>query len=385
MSSSTHKQKGARGRRPATRIVTGIAPADRAPAEVARRFRKLVADGAKLTPAGTALRDPKILLTRRYLPRYEIALFDATYFLTDFRFNEALGFFVGYVVLGERNGDRVRRIHPRIFYKDSSLVWRVASHFVHDHKEYWIGKGDVRWEELDGEEVLSSVEETTNLPYEVQAAFDTASRLKRRRRDNDAIELVLREGPSSRLRPYADFVAPRRAAAARFVVHGGRPVATFRRAGDPSSLRFARGYEPDFVQGVLEEAVSVSKFFGGKLHKIRILSTNREIQYQFCATPTNVWVNPPQTLTTELSTYGVRVHDVSADEHLFIPAYEYHDPDGADDPDALHSQIPAGYAGDPHPKDPHRSDATAWIEALPVIEEFRQRVLGGTRRRKQRA
>jgi hypothetical protein len=384
MSPST-RQSLSRSRRPETRIVTGVAPERRSPAEVARRFRALVEDGAKLTPAGTARNDPEALLSRRYLPRYEIALFDATYFLTDFRFNEALGFFVGYVILGERNGDRVRRIHPRIFYKDSSLVWRVASHFVHDHKEYWIGKGDVRWETIDGEEILSSVEETTNLPYEIQAAFDIASRFKRRRRDNDAIELVLREGPSSRLRPYADFVTPRTAAAAQYKVNGGRQVATFRRAGDPSSLRFVRGYEPDFGKGVLEEAVSVSKFFGGRLRKIRVLSTNREIQYQFCATPRNVWVNPPQTMTTGLSTYGVRVHDVSADEHLFIPAFEYHDPDGADDPDTLHSQIPEGYAGAPHPKDPHRADATAWIEALPIVQEFRRRVLGPKRRRPRRA
>lgn len=367
--------------RPHSAVVTGVVPERATPAQTVRAFRRLLDEGARLAPAGSARRDPEVLLGRRYLPRTEIRLFDARYFLTDYRFNEALGFFVGYVALGQHP----KRIYPRIFYKDSSLVWRVASHFVHDHREYWIGKGDVRWERHAGEEVLSSVEETTNLPYEVQAAFDTASRQQRRRKDDEAIELILREGPSSRLRPYADFVQPRRAAAARYRINGGRPIARFRRASDPASLVFVSGYEPDFTEGVLEVARSASKFFGGALRKFRILSTNRQIQYYFVASPQHAWINPPQALTTELSTYGVRVDDVFADEHLSIPAYEYHDEADEDDPDAAPSQIPTGYAGDPHPNDPHRADATAWIEALPVIEAFRAKVLRRARSRRRRA
>ena len=114
-----------------------------------------------------------------------------------------------------------------------------------------------------------------------------------------------------------------------------------------------------------------SSFFGGELRKYRIMSANRTIQYLFMASPTHAWVNPPQTLTTELSTYGVRTLDVLADDVLFVPGYEYHDPGD--------SQIPEGFAGDPHPKDPHRSDASAWLEALPVIREFRRRVLNRAR------
>ena len=144
-------------------------------------------------------------------------------------------------------------------------------------------------------------------------------------------------------------------------------MARFLRAGDPASLRFARGFEPDFARGVLEEGRSASRFFGGELLKFRILSTNRRIQYQFAASPAYAWVNPPQTLTTELSSYGVRTLDVLADEDLFLPAYEYHEPG--------HSQIPEGYAGPPHPDDPDRADTTSWLEALPVIREFRSKVL----------
>ena len=105
---------------------------------------------------------------------------------------------------------------------------------------------------------------------------------------------------------------------------------------------------------------------------MRCLSTNRRIQYQFVATPEYAWVNPPQTLTTELSTYGVRTLDVLTDEDLFLPAYEYHE---ERDRAVLYSQIPAGYAGAAHPDDPDRADASAWIEALPVIRQFRARVL----------
>lgn len=365
--------KSRRRSRPESRVVTGLAPVERTPAQVRNRFRALLEAGATLRPAGDARRDPNVLLTRRYLARHEVRLFDTTIFLTDFLYDEALGFFVGYVVLGERSGTPVRTIHPRIFYKDSSLVWRVASHFVHDTEEYWIGKGDVRVEDRTGEEYLVSVEETTNLPFELQFALDDVSRRRRRRRDDDAIALVLREAPSGRIEPYADFTGPRRAAAARHAINGDRPVARFRRHGDPSTLVFERGFEPDFSRGLLEEHTTQSKFFGGTLRKFRILSSNRVIQYLFFASPAHAWVTHPQALSTELSTYGVRTVDVFAADDLSIPGYEYHE-DG-------HSQIPVGYAGAPHPMDPYRADASAWLEELPVIREFRAKALNRRGRR----
>ncbi|MAG58491.1 MAG: hypothetical protein CMJ83_19560 [Planctomycetes bacterium] len=356
---------------PESVILSRVAPEDHAPALVARRFRALLKQGAELCPAGRARHDPGVLLTRRYLPRHELRLFDATFFLTDFRFDDGLSFFVASVVL--REGSRgVRRIHPRIFYKDSGLVWRVASHFTHDEVAYWIGKGDVRWERDAVGEFLSSAEETTNLPYEIQTPLDEISRRARRRRDDEAIELFVRQAPSDRIAPYADFTAPRRRAAARWRINGGRPVARFLRRGDPSSLRFTRGYEPDFEKGVLEDAVSASRYFGGELHKYRILSTNRRIQYLFLSSPSHSWINHPQTLTAELSSYGVRTLDVLADEDLFVPGYEYHELD--EDGVVVASQIPDGFAGEQHPDDPDRADASAWLEALPVIQEFRAKL-----------
>lgn len=357
---------------PAAQIVTRVAPVDLSPARVRRRFRELLDSGAALRPAGTARHDPAALLDGHYLPRHELHLFDATFFLTDLLFDEALGFLIAYVVLGERSDRRSRSIHPRIFYKDSSLMWRVASHFVHDEHEYWIGKGDVEIEVRGDHEHLATREETTNLPFELQFALDDVSRRKKRRRDDEAVALVLRQAPSGRIEPYADFSRPRRVASARCAIHDDRPIARFRRRGDPRSLSFARGFEPDFEDGLLEEHRSHSKFFGGELRKLRILSTNRTVQFLFFASPTHAWMAPPQALSTELSSYGVRTVDVFAPEELSIPGYEYHE-DG-------HSQIPAGYVGAPNPLDPHRSDASAWLERLPVIEEFRAKVL-----RRQRA
>ena len=52
-------------------------------------------------------------------------------------------------------------------------------------RPYWVGD----------DEYVESIEETTNLPYEVQAAFDIASRAGRKRQDDDAIGRVLRRAP----------------------------------------------------------------------------------------------------------------------------------------------------------------------------------------------
>jgi hypothetical protein len=258
-------------------------------------------------------------------------------------------------------------IWPRLFYKDSSLLWRVASHYARDGDSVWIGKGDVRVEERGPWVYRHSAEETSNLPYELQFAFDGLSRRGARRRDLRALDLVVRAAPPGRIEPYADFASPRRRAEARFRENGGRAVARFLRAGDPSSLRFAPGYEPDFARGVLERGRSISAFFGGPVGKWRIRSTNRRVQYLFLASPRHVWLGPPQPFTTELTSYGVRADGVLADEDAFLPGYEYHE-DGD-------SQIPPGFAGAAHAENPDRADASAWLEALPVVQAFRARVL----------
>ena len=347
-------------------------PDPTSPRDVAAEFRALVRSGAKLCPAGEARKQPSQLLRSAWLPRHRVRLFAATFYLTDLRFDEDIRFLVGYVALPEPDrGERIRKIHPRIFYKDPSLSWRVASHVILDRQGNWIGKGDVRVSRIDGERVLHSVEETCVLPFELQTAFDEVSRSHPARKDLRAVPLLLRAAPRGRIEPYADFSAPRRRARRRGRIHGGRSIARCVRRGDPSSMQFDPGYEPDFERGLVEVSRSASHLYGGTVRKFRFLSRNGEVQHQIVHGPHHAWLNPPQALTTELSTYGVRTLDVEAPEELCVPGYEYHFIDEHADPPCLHSQIPAGYAGEPSPQDPSRADASRWNEALPVIRHFR--------------
>jgi hypothetical protein len=358
----------------AAQLVTGVRAEGRA-AEVARAFRSLVEGGVRIRPAGSARRDPAIFLRPAYLPRHRIRLFDTTYYLTDLRedpsWEGTLRFFVAYV----HPRSDAREVYPRLFGKDFSLVWRSPSHFIRSRRESWMGKGDVRWTVVDGEERLATCEETTNLPFEIQAALDSLARAARPRRDLRAVARILRRAPDGRLEPYADFAAPRRRARSdpRQRIHGGRPVAWFTRPGDPGSLRFARGFEPDFRRGVVERSRAKSRFYGGTVAKFRILSRNRRIQYLFVAAPRHAWIVPPQALTPEITSYGVRAVDVHAAEELCVPGYEYHFAD--ESTGRLHSQIPAGFAGVPTELDPARVDASAWTDRLPPIERFRREVL----------
>ena len=344
---------------------------------IAREFRDLLERGVRIRAAGSARTDPAALLPR-YLPRHAIRLFDTTYYLTDLREDRSwegtLRFFVAWV-LPRADG---LEIHPRLFSKDYSLVWRSPSHFIRSERENWMGKGDVRWVVEDGEEVLATFEETTNLPLEIQGALDDLTRRTTRpRRDGSAVDRLLRHAPDHRIEPYEDFAAPRRRArrAVRQRIHGGRDVAWFSRRRDPTSLRFAPGFEPDFRRGVLDTRRSGSRFYGGAIRKFRILSRNRRIQYQFVAAPRHVWIIPPQALSTEITSYGVRAIDVHAAEELCVPGFEYCFVDTTTDPPVLHTQIPEGFAGEPSDQDPSRLDASAWIERLPVVREFRRQLL----------
>lgn len=356
-----------------TRIVPSALPSDLSPRQVGREFRARVDDRMRIRPAGEAKRRPLCLLSLGYAPRYRVDLFDTTFYLSKLYQNEDIRFFVAYVV--QPPG---RDAFPRIFYKDVSLVWRSASHFVRGEDENWIGKGELRVVRQDGQLMEVSAEETTDLPLEIQDALETCARQPARiPHDERAIGLVLRRGPSDRMDPYRDFVEPRRKARSdpRNLVNGGRPVARFTRRNDPASLRFTRGFEPDFSYGVLETSASTSRLYGGTLRRFRILSRNRRIQYLFFAGPRHVWIVPPQVTTTELSSYGLRTIDVVTDEDLCIPGYEYHFLDESEDPPVFVSQIPEGYAGEPSEHDASRADASAWLDRLPVVREFRRSVL----------
>jgi hypothetical protein len=360
-----------------TRIEPSAQLSELTPRQVAREFRRLVADGARIRPAGEARIDPLRLLSEGYTPKYKIELFSTIYYLTNIRQNPDIRFFVTYVV--QRGSATARiEIYPRIFYKDISLVWRSASHFVSSETENWIGKGDVETIIEDGEEMVCSFEQTTDLPLEIQTAVEgLVRRVRRIPIDDVALDLVLRRAPNDRIEPYRDFTEPRRRAQSdrRNLINSGRKVARFTRKNDPTSLEFAAGFEPDFGGGILEISTSRSKLYGGGLRRFRILSRNQRIQYLFIAGPRIAWIIPPQATTTEIMSFGVRTIDVAVDEAMCIPGYEYHFIDESEDPPVLFSQIPEGFVGESSEFDPTRSDASPWLDRLPVIQDFRRRVL----------
>ena len=346
------------------RIVPRALPARRAPARVEAEFRQRLAAGLVIRPAGTARSAPRRLLSQGYAPRHRIDLFDTRFYLADVRQNDYVRYFVAYVVQAES-------AFPRIFYKDVSLVWRCASHLTRLGGDLWIGKGETTTVVEDGQELVTSLETTTDLPVELQDGLEAVLRRAQKiPEDLAALGRILRRGPDGRLEPYHDFLEPRRRARAnpKNRVHGGRPVARFTRRGDPTSLRFAPGFEPDLRTGLLETSRSRSRLYGGALRRYRILSRNRCIQYFFMAGPRHVWIVPPQATTTEISSYGLRTVDVAADEDLFVPGFEYHYREGGH----LHTQIPAGFAGAPSEADPHRADASAWLDRLPIVRAFRR-------------
>ncbi len=367
-----------------TRVVPSAKPADLSPRQVARSFRELVDAGAKVRAAGEAKDDPTVLFSLGYTPKHEVSLFDTRFYLTNVLQNPALRFFVAYVVQQHPSTGRAE-IFPRIFYKDLSLVWRSASHMIATDGDFWIGKGDVKTLARGGYEVTECIESTTDLPLEIQSALEVVNRkVRHARKDEEALFLVLRSAPSSRTKPYRDFTEPRKRAAAdrRNLINGGRSIARFTRKNDPTSLVIVDGFEPDFTHGIVEISESRSAMYGGKLERFRILSRNQKVQYQFMAGPKHVWIIPPQALTTELSTYGVRTVDVVADEDLFVPGYEYHYFDESADESEHFSQIPEGFAGELSEHDNDRADASAWLDPIPVIRDFRRKVLG--KRRKPR-
>jgi len=383
MPSSQHRGRtGAARRTPSptipTAVVPSVAPAPLAPHEVRHELRALVAGGAPVRASGLAGADPSKLVRGRYLPTALVELFDTRFYLSDYFQTPDLRFFVAYVVQ-QRPGARRPEIYPRIVYKDGSLVWRSASHFVSSPDEFWVGKGDVRTVKVGKDEWVKSVESTTDLPFEIQTALEAVSRRTVRVRDEkNALHLVLRSAPSHRLQAYADFTGPRRRAAAnpRNRIHGGRKVAFLRDKASPSSLVIVPGYEPDFRRGILERSESTSVLYCGKLERYRVLSVNRKIQYLFFSGPRQVWIIPPQATTTDLSSFGVRTVDVVVDEEMCCPGFEYHFYDRSEDPPVLCSQIPPGFAGPAAPTDPDRVDASPWLDRLPVIRGFRRQVLG---------
>lgn len=358
-----------------TAIVPSISEASLTPGRVKRELQQLIDTGVPVLPAGTARKHP-LRLVARYPPSFKLELFDTRFYVTTVRQNPSLRFCIAYVVQAHYRTGRPQ-IHPRVFYKDGSLVWRCASHIAREGPGIWIGKGDVTTKRHDdGAEYIHSVEATTDLPLEMQTVLENLGRTVHRvKPDRRALFEVLRQVPDGRIEPYRDFTDPRRRAQAdrRRLIHGGRKIAYFRKPNDPTSLRFVAGYEPDFRRGAVEHSRSRSNLYGGTIERYRVLSKNKRIQYLFFSGPENAWIVPPQALTSELSSFGVRTIDVPIDEKLCVPGYEYHYcVDDTVEPPEIYSQIPTGFVGRVNRHDEARSDASPWIEQLPVMREFRR-------------
>ncbi len=345
-------------------------PHDVAPRTVAARLgRRLQSGELSLEVSGSARRRPRALV-REYPPAFRIDLFDTEFHVSKVRQNEDLRFMVAYVVQGPR-------AFARLFYKDVSLIWRSASHVVRSARENWIGKGDVVTRRARGEEWIESDEATTDLPLEIQSGLESLiAKSGRLRRDDDAPLRVLRRGPDDRVRPYRDFSEPRRRAAAQRgnLVNGGRSIARFARPRDPGSLVIAPGFEPDFRRGILESASTKSRLYGGKVTLHRVLSRNMKVQWGFFVAPRHAWLGSLQSTTASLTSFGVRPIDVSADEDLLLPGFEYHYEDDNEDPPVLVTQIPRGFAGPQSTVDAARADASPWLDRVPVLRALRRAV-----------
>ena len=85
-----------------TQIVGGVAASELSPGQVAREFRNLLEEGARLKVVGSAREDPTSLLSLGYTPRYKLELFGATFYLTNLREDDNFRFFVAYVLLPGR-------------------------------------------------------------------------------------------------------------------------------------------------------------------------------------------------------------------------------------------------------------------------------------------
>ncbi|MEE8408819.1 MAG: hypothetical protein V3T05_04380, partial [Myxococcota bacterium] len=66
---------------------------------MAREFKGLIEDGARIRAAGTAKKNPEKLLERGYTPKYKLQLFDTLFYLTNIRYNGHFRFFVAYVIV----------------------------------------------------------------------------------------------------------------------------------------------------------------------------------------------------------------------------------------------------------------------------------------------
>ncbi len=132
--------------------------------------------------------------------------------------------------------------------------------------------------------------------------------------------------------------------------------------GIPETFGFTPGFEPDFENGVVETFETDNPVYGGKVTSYRIISKNKEAQYLFNVDMKGrVWIGDVQGTHSEITRFGVRKNTIYIPSDFLTPANEYE------------SEIPEGYKGEWQHSD--YWDASAYIDKLPVVQEFRDKVL----------
>ncbi|MCX5701739.1 MAG: methyltransferase domain-containing protein, partial [Candidatus Omnitrophica bacterium] len=323
--------------------------------EIGSEFSNLIprvsiqVDGRKVTSGAD-------LLQNGFVPQYKISLNGMDYYLSKPYTSQRNGrpYFIGFLHrINPETG--VEEIFARTIYKSNSQnIWRIASS---EGPGGWIGKG------LEDEM-------TTNAPLEIQSSLEKLCL------DNGKLEI--KEGFYDDLEKRADFKSPEEFNHTILLhgeeLNGGISIGSFAETGNPESYRFQNGFEPDFNNGVIEEFNTYSPIYGD-VESYRMLSNNKQVQFVFNVDRENrVWIGAVQSVTPRFTRFGVRADriDIGAMEmeniegvnrpvDILMPASEYD------------TQIPKGYIGN-HKADRYY-DASPFIDKIPVIKEFRQKVL----------
>ncbi|MDP3703201.1 MAG: cysteine peptidase family C39 domain-containing protein, partial [Candidatus Omnitrophota bacterium] len=240
-------------------------------------------------------------------------------------------------------------IFVNAYYKSNSQnVWRAASH----HAGPWIGKGFGEAGQMLPMELQSTFEHIVASQRASQGVYEKPGRFF------DVLGFDV-QGPMVSM-----------------VVGGPNRVviAELNHAGQTNPalanhhINFRPGYEPDFHRGVVEHFQADNPVYS-KVTSYVILSANRQVQYLFNVDGAGrVWVGGVQGTSETLIRQGVRRDNLQyvVPEELLTPAFEYL------------KQMPTGYleARNVHPRNLQYADASAFLNKISVIQEFRRHVLG---------
>ena len=238
------------------------------------------------------------------------------------------------------------------FYKSNSqAVWRVVSHELLEafatvmKMKGWLGKG------------INEFGQT--LPVEIQDKLENILLAEKEPKIDETIFYAIlgrgtTEGPlASEIFTQKEMIKKEKEI---IITKGDNPIGR--------DFSFVEGYEPNFAN-VVDRYKSVNSIYG-EIEHYAVLSKNEEIQYLFNVDADGrIWIGTIQAVGIGLTRQGTRADTVilKFPKYLLMPAYEYP------------KQIPYGYAGETHKKNPSYADATDYHNKIGIIKEFREKVL----------